>query len=514
MYLTIILFLCVVCLIAGYLLILKSRYSYFRLRDIPGPSPTFFLGHFGTIWSTKSYSRQLQSWTQQFGSIYGLFEGTRPFYVVSDIDFLQQVFVQQFSSFNSHRTSFLYQLSKTVHLIGANPTRWHRQRHAINPAFSSAKLKLMAPLVDQCIDSFLEKLSEIEKQNHEFDIYKLYQRLTMDVICHCAFGIDTDMQNDLDNEIMTKAAFVFKQDVERMLLSKLSYLMPWLTPYLGHIVLCQTALFHYLHKLAPSIFPDLLDKIPRFWLLGRVQQVIDARTISSATTKRIDVLQLMLDTNRKTHNEENIHETGLNNDEIKANIFLFMVAGFDTTSTMLAYSTYVLATKPEIQKKLQTEIDEQHKEEFDYDTVMKMEYMDFFLREVLRMYPASTTVVTRVCNESTTVCGHHIDKGSVIQPDIFTIHYNSDLWGPDDPNQFIPERHATKRHPLALLTFGAGSRICIGMRFALMEIKMSLARLLRNYIVIPGEHLEQGFQLHEAVVIQPDAVYVKLHKRW
>jgi cytochrome P450 len=183
MFITAILLTCFVCLVVVYFFILKSRYSYFRLRDIPGPSPTFFFGHFDTIWSTNSYSRQLQSWTRQFGSIYGLFEGTRPFYVVSDVNFLQQVFVQQFPSFNSHRVSFLYQLSKTVHLVSADPARWRQQRHAMNPAFSAAKLKLMTPFMDQCIGSFMKKLSEMNEKNNEFDIYKLYQRLTMDVIC-------------------------------------------------------------------------------------------------------------------------------------------------------------------------------------------------------------------------------------------------------------------------------------------------------------------------------------------
>ena len=90
-----------------------------------------------------------------------------------------------------------------------------------------------------------------------------------------------------------------------------------------------------------------------------------------------------------------------------------MVAGFDTTSTTLAYCTYVLATEPGIQKKLQAEIDDQHGKELDYDTVTKMEYMDLFLREVLRMYPPSIGAITRVCNETTTVRDHNIQKGKV-----------------------------------------------------------------------------------------------------
>ena len=166
MHLTIIFVACFISLLAIYLLILKSRYSYFQRRGIPGPCPTFFFGHFDTIWSTKSYSRQLQSWTKQFGSIYGLFEGTRPFYVVSDVDFLQNIFIHQFSSFNSHRISFLYKLSKSLHLIGADSARWHQQRHAINPAFSATKLKLMNPLIDRCIESFIEKSSEINQESN------------------------------------------------------------------------------------------------------------------------------------------------------------------------------------------------------------------------------------------------------------------------------------------------------------------------------------------------------------
>lgn len=296
---------CLICLIGVYLWILNSRYSYFRLRGIPSPLSTFFFGHFNTIWSCESYSRQLQAWSRQFGSIFGLYEGTRPLYIVSDVDFLQEVFVQQFSSFHSHRISFLYRVSKTFHLISADYMRWRQQRHAINPAFSAVKLKLMTPLINQCNESMIKKLDEISENNNEFDIYKLYQRLTMDVICHCAFGIDTDMQNDVNSDLMKKAAVIFKQDVERMPLTKLSYLMPWLTPLLTQFVLGQLVLLRFLHKLMPNIFPDIVEKIPRFWLLSKVQEVIDDRRQISATNKRVDLLQLMLNSSINTQNKVN-----------------------------------------------------------------------------------------------------------------------------------------------------------------------------------------------------------------
>ena len=102
---------------------------------------------------------------------------------------------------------------------------------------------------------------------------------------------------------------------------------------------------------------------------------------------------------------------------------------------------------------------------------------------------------------------------SIIQPDILTIHYNPDLWGPEDPKLFVPERHAVKRHPAAWMPFGIGPRNCIGMRFALMELKTCLIRLLREYRIMPGEKIEEGFQKKETVVIQPDAIFVNLQRR-
>ena len=84
---------------------------------------------------------------------------------------------------------------------------------------------------------------------------------------------------------------------------------------------------------------------------------------------------------------------------------------------------------------------------------------------------------------------------------------------PDDPQLFVPERHQTQRHPMAYLPFGAGPRYCIAMRFALNEIKICLTRLLRDYTILPGEHLESKFKLIDEIVIAPEEVWVKLQKR-
>lgn len=100
-----------------------------------------------------------------------------------------------------------------------------------------------------------------------------------------------------------------------------------------------------------------------------------------------------------------------------------------------------------------------------------------------------------------------------MQADIYSVHYDPDLWGPEDPYVFFPERHQTKRHPMAYLPFGAGPRFCVGMRFALIEMKILLVRLLREYSIVPGEHLENRFNIRDETVISPEAAWVKLVKK-
>ena len=123
-----------------------------------------------------------------------------------------------------------------------------------------------------------------------------------------------------------------------------------------------------------------------------------------------------------------------------------MLAGYETTSTTLSYCTYVLAKYPDEQQKLYDEISSFYSDESNEvvgpnaDNVNKLEYLDMFIKEVLRIYPIGNTIIARRCTNPTTIKGIEIPLDMTIAADVLTIHNDPELWGPTDPKTFYPQR--------------------------------------------------------------------------
>ncbi|RNA38412.1 cytochrome P450 3A29-like [Brachionus plicatilis] len=124
-------------------------------------------------------------------------------------------------------------------------------------------------------------------------------------------------------------------------------------------------------------------------------------------------------------------------------------------------------------------------------------------------------VVARRCTKKTTIKGIDIPVDTPIAVDVMSIHFDADLWGPQDPNEFYPPRHEVKRNPLAFMAFGNGPRNCIGMKFALIELKIALVKLIMNFEFLPNSYhrLEEILIIEGAVRTPKNGVSVILKKR-
>ena len=133
------------------------------------------------------------------------------------------------------------------------------------------------------------------------------------------------------------------------------------------------------------------------------------------------------------------------------------------------------------------------------------------------MIQIKKSVVARRCTNPTTVKGiGNIPLELTIAVDVLSIHYDAEIWGPMDPKEFYPPRFSPeiKRHPCAFLSFGVGPRNCIGMKFAILELKIALIKLINEYEIEATENTPDELDFTEGVVRVPKGgVNVLVRKR-
>ena len=173
-------------------------------------------------------------------------------------------------------------------------------------------------------------------------------------------------------------------------------------------------------------------------------------------------------------------------EEVIAQAFVFFIAGYETIATALSYISYELALNQDFQDKLYEEIKsiENEKGTIDYETLLKLPYLDAVICESLRKYPPSARI-SRIANQEYQLgnTGITLDKGTHVNILVHAIHHNEEYYpGPEKfrPERFLPENRDQIK-PFTYLSFGSGPRNCIGMRFALLETKLALAKIITKY---------------------------------
>ncbi|XP_031247055.1 cytochrome P450 3A11-like [Mastomys coucha] len=259
---------------------------------------------------------------------------------------------------------------------------------------------------------------------------------SMDVITSTSFGVSVDSLNNPKDPFVEKAKKLLRFDFfDPFFLSIV--LFPFLTPIY--------------EMLNISMFPK--DSIAFFKKF--VDRMKENRLDTKNKVKGGDFM-------RGSHfdNMLGCEHKALSDAEITAQSVIFIFAGYETTSSTLSFALYSLATHPDIQKKLQEEIDEAlpNKAPPTYDIVMEMEYLDMVMNETLRLYP-----IAKFSKEN---------KGGI------------------DPYLYLP--------------FGNGPRNCIGMRFALMNMKLALTKVLQNFSFEPCKQTQIPLKLSRQGLLQPE----------
>ena len=472
---------CIFILWLVYTHYFRPYYIIARAIRLPGPSPKLYLGNCSEI-AKLGYLKCISKWMSQYGPTFICYFGIKPVVMTEDLEIIKSVMVKNFDNFINRSYMYapgLFIKGKTRGLLSLRDEQWRRVRRILAPTFSSRKLRMMSPFIQESCERLRNKMAAVSDTDSSVDVWEWFGIYTMEVILATAFGRDISLHsvNCEENPLIKAAAYVFQSmsgrisgnivNLERVVMFFSHF--PWSVPFLR--------LFTRRTKLARGY--DYLNETA----LKLIEDRRNTMTTTGSTAQ--DLLQLMLEAHDDDNGTKSTTGAYLSNEEIVGEVMIFILAGYETTSNALSYTAYLLALNPAIQDRLIREINDYYDVNPDcslFDAAENIEYVTMVLYESMRMYPP-TPRVDRECRQTCAVTDELIiEKGVDFVFPIFLLHRNPDHWS--DPDKFDPERfnpNGEQSYPtFAYLPFGEGPRQCIAKRLALLEAKMFLVAILKD----------------------------------
>ncbi|MBD2465080.1 cytochrome P450 [Oscillatoria sp. FACHB-1407] len=169
----------------------------------------------------------------------------------------------------------------------------------------------------------------------------------------------------------------------------------------------------------------------------------------------------------------------LTEQELRDELITLLLAGHETTASALSWAFYWVHKLPTVQDKLRSELDRLGNCA-EPEEIARSPYLTAVCQETLRIYPVTLTTGVRVLQSPLEVMGYHLEAGMVLFPCTYLVHQREDLY--PNPQEFKPERFLQRQFaPYEYLPFGGGNRYCIGAAFAMLEMKLVLATILRDW---------------------------------
>ncbi|OBT62545.1 hypothetical protein VE03_07403 [Pseudogymnoascus sp. 23342-1-I1] len=337
-------------------------------------------------------------------------------------------------------------------LITANRADHTRYRRLVSHAFSDKALREQEPLIKGYIDLLIQRLHE-HAASGPLDMVAWYNWTTFDLIGDLAFG---ESFGCLEN---------------------CTY-HPWISMLFTSI--------------KAGVFLSTLRRYGMAWMMALVvpKGLVKSRTEHLQLTEGKVMTRLEQGTSRPdfmSHILRHNDEKGMKVPEIIVNSSLLIVAGSETTATLLSGATYHLLKNPRVMEKLKREIRETFKEEKDIDVagVNGLEYMLAVLDEAMRMYPPVPAGLPRnVPGDGDVINDRWVPGGTSVSVNQWSTYRSEANF--KEPNSFIPERFLddprfASDNKQALQPFSFGPRNCIARKLAYVEMRLILAQVLWNF---------------------------------
>ncbi|XP_053378943.1 cytochrome P450 4F2-like isoform X2 [Mercenaria mercenaria] len=361
-------------------------------------------------------------------------------------------------------------------LLIANGERWARNRRLLTPAFHFDILQPYTDINNKCVDILLSKLQGFCDRGENFEAFEHIGLCSLDIIGRCAFSYITDAQTQGDKHPYVNAVHRLTELWTKRTLN-LFHILDWVYFNFTKDGREFSKLCDYVHKVAEDI-------------IQKRKKVLEIEGLPSNDGNRkryLDFLDILI----TAKDEDGV---GLCDYDIRCEVDTFMFEAHDTTTSGISYTLLCLAQNQEIQEKVRQEVDDiltgRESDDITWKDLAKFEYLNMCIKEGLR-YSSPVHVVQRHTTEELQVEGYTIPSGTNIIVHLYALHHNPAVWG-SDFNEYRPERflheNVEKMDPFAFVPFSGGPRNCIGQNFAMMEMKIMIARIIHRFKIetVPG----------------------------
>eukprot|EP01103_Thecamoeba_quadrilineata_P015709 TRINITY_DN5046_c0_g1_i1.p1 TRINITY_DN5046_c0_g1~~TRINITY_DN5046_c0_g1_i1.p1 ORF type:complete len:516 (-),score=92.09 TRINITY_DN5046_c0_g1_i1:41-1588(-) len=421
---------------------------------------------------------------------HGFFFGFR-FVATWDPDHFKDVYSVHKDSFKKVTNiieSSDYLMGKSVVLVEGQD--WQRQRKILGPSFHADHLQKIVPTFAQLAGRLATKWEELAAKSDQVEPLPWMCNMTLDALGKGGFGFDF---NCLEGSYQKE--YLLYDAVMQELLNPLRIIK----------------LYDRLDSRFNKSFGRKKEEFYAF--LKGIIATRQKELQENSVTADPDILDLLVSSLDK--------EGGLSQEELIHNLFVFFIAGHETSSSALSMVLHFLANNPEVQDKTREEVLrvfgtdgplDNGAEDVTYEKLQKLEYVTCVIKEAMRYYPPVAAII-REASKETVVGGYNIPEGTWVMMMVYSAQHDPDLWG-DDVEQFKPERflpeNSRGRHAFAWTPFAAGTRACLGLNFAMLEMKTVVATLVKRFRFSPGP---QPLVLKRAISTRPQPGYTVKFQR-
>nr|BBE15478.1 cytochrome P450 [Polygala tenuifolia] len=389
-------------------------------------------------------------WAPVYGKIFLYWFGKKPRLLITDPDMIKDVLTNPSGCFGMIDIDPFVKLFFGDGLIGLNGEKWAKHRRIINHAFKTDKVKgWVSDIADSTHTIFkLWEKQRGDKEEFEIEVNKDIHSVSADIISRTSFG---------SNFEEGKRIFTLQEKQLGLISQAL-----------------RTIYIPGFRFLPTKTNRDRwnLDEETR----NAIQKLINTNRKIKENAKNL--IGLLMSAYK---NDEGVEEK-LQDSEIIDECKNFYLAGKETSANLMTWVLISLAIDQEWQTKAREEVYQVlgDSTEPNWDQLSNLKIVTMIIQETLRLYPLSVTL-TKQAHKDVTLKNINIPRGTQMHLAMIAVHHDPELWG-ENSTEFNPARFTEPRkHPGAYFPFGAGPKVCVGQTLAMVETKIVMSMMLRNY---------------------------------